>query len=305
MAAKETSLILKHAIIGPANAPTKVVAGIKADDLKARTYLVRRGDNLTKIADVFQITVGEIVKSNKGIRNPDKIPAGYRIIIPDRPEETAVVKRMRTAENTAARLNGELSAVKKSLSRVNAHRNVLAIFGATVFVLALLLSYLLIRGDGKQEHTENNWRKWRAEMDEENLRLKTLNASQSVRLQTFAETIADLKTELLEKRLGYDRLKKIIQDLDAKFNSSVVIDKSVCFVGNDNRTFSFPVAMIIMDGEGRASIKYVRCPADGCLVDTLLPIRKNCLNHFYTYHGEKTVPVAEANRFSQDNWNFE
>lgn len=55
------------------------------------TYTVKRGDTLSEIAEKYQVTVEALVASN-GIRNPDIIKAGQKLIIPeakkDEPEKS-------------------------------------------------------------------------------------------------------------------------------------------------------------------------------------------------------------------------
>ncbi len=49
----------------------------------AQTYTIKAGDNLSKIAKKFNLTVDELLAANKDtIKNPDKIKVGQEIVIP-------------------------------------------------------------------------------------------------------------------------------------------------------------------------------------------------------------------------------
>ncbi|EFL36161.1 N-acetylmuramoyl-L-alanine amidase [Streptomyces viridochromogenes DSM 40736] len=56
---------------------------------KTRTqfYTVKRGDNLTKIARMFHVTLDQILEWNPQIENPDLIHPGDRIRVAPPPEE--------------------------------------------------------------------------------------------------------------------------------------------------------------------------------------------------------------------------
>ncbi|MGA5898373.1 LysM peptidoglycan-binding domain-containing protein [Streptomyces venetus] len=56
---------------------------------KTRTqfYTVKRGDNLTKIARMFHVTLDQILEWNPQIENPDLIYPGQRIRVAPPPEE--------------------------------------------------------------------------------------------------------------------------------------------------------------------------------------------------------------------------
>lgn len=52
------------------------------DHLKAITYVVKAGDTLLKIAEMFGVTLQKLIAANPQIDNPDKINIGQKIFIP-------------------------------------------------------------------------------------------------------------------------------------------------------------------------------------------------------------------------------
>lgn len=68
--------------------PKFVIAGTMTPKAKsaekkteAKTYIVKKGDNLEKIAKMHKTTVSDILSKNKQIKNPDKIFVGQKITI--------------------------------------------------------------------------------------------------------------------------------------------------------------------------------------------------------------------------------
>ena len=52
------------------------------------TYKVKAGDNLSKVAKRFGISLAQLLKANPQIKNPDKIKVGQLINLPDTSTET-------------------------------------------------------------------------------------------------------------------------------------------------------------------------------------------------------------------------
>lgn len=65
-------------------------------------YTVKRGDNLTKIANMYGVTVSDLVEWNN-IKNPNLIYPGQKIIIKDAPKEYYKVVRGDTLSGIAKR----------------------------------------------------------------------------------------------------------------------------------------------------------------------------------------------------------
>lgn len=66
-------------------------------------YVIREGDSLSRIARNYGVSVGDLVRAN-GIRNPDLIRVGDRLVIPGqtaRPQATVPQPRMRPSRDVA------------------------------------------------------------------------------------------------------------------------------------------------------------------------------------------------------------
>ena len=73
-------------------------------------YKVKRGDNLTKIAHMYGVTVSDLVKWNN-IKNPNLIYPGQKIIIKEAPKEYYKVVRGDTLSGIAKRYGLSLSEI--------------------------------------------------------------------------------------------------------------------------------------------------------------------------------------------------
>ena len=73
-------------------------------------YIVKRGDNLTKIARMYGVTVSDLVKWNN-IKNPNLIYPGQKIIIKDAPKEYYKVVRGDTLSGIAKRYGLSLAEI--------------------------------------------------------------------------------------------------------------------------------------------------------------------------------------------------
>lgn len=73
-------------------------------------YIVKRGDNLTKIAHMYGVTVSDLVKWNN-IKNPNLIYPGQKIIIKEAPKEYYKVVRGDTLSGIAKRYSLSLSEI--------------------------------------------------------------------------------------------------------------------------------------------------------------------------------------------------
>ena len=67
-------------------APVATEAASEAEappaDGEGRTYVVKRGDTLSEIAERFDTTVRKIVQANN-IKDPDRLKVGQELVIPD------------------------------------------------------------------------------------------------------------------------------------------------------------------------------------------------------------------------------
>lgn len=68
--------------IDPATVTAVTVAAVAAAPADARVHVVARGENLTRIAAQYGVTIAAIVEAN-GIANPSRIIGGQRLVIPD------------------------------------------------------------------------------------------------------------------------------------------------------------------------------------------------------------------------------
>ncbi len=82
---------------GPAASPSATIAVATASPsptpVPAPTptvYVVKSGDNMTKIAKKFGLTVEQVMTANPKIKNPNKISVGDEIIIPAPPPDEIV-----------------------------------------------------------------------------------------------------------------------------------------------------------------------------------------------------------------------
>ena len=76
--------------------------GHEPEPVPYQIYTVKRGDNLTKIASMYGVTVSDLVKWNN-IKNPNLIYPGQKIIIKDAPKEYYKVVRGDTLSEIAKR----------------------------------------------------------------------------------------------------------------------------------------------------------------------------------------------------------
>ena len=84
--------------------------GHEPEPVPYQIYTVKRGDNLTKIASMYGVTVSDLVTSNN-IKNPNLIYPGQKIIIKDAPKEYYKVVRGDTLSGIAKRYGLSLSEI--------------------------------------------------------------------------------------------------------------------------------------------------------------------------------------------------
>ena len=65
---------------GPAVTPIPTITPVPAPT--QQTYIIKKGDTLSKVANTFGITLAELLAANPTIKNPDKVALGQQIIIP-------------------------------------------------------------------------------------------------------------------------------------------------------------------------------------------------------------------------------
>ena len=84
--------------------------GHEPEPVPYQIYTVKRGDNLTKIANMYGVTVSDLVKWNN-IKNPNLIYPGQKIIIKDAPIEYYKVVRGDTLSGIAKRYGLSLQEI--------------------------------------------------------------------------------------------------------------------------------------------------------------------------------------------------
>ena len=84
--------------------------GHEPEPVPFQIYTVKRGDNLTKIANMYGVTVSDLVKWNN-IKNPNLIYPGQKIIIKDAPKEYYKVVRGDTLSGIAKRYGLSLPGI--------------------------------------------------------------------------------------------------------------------------------------------------------------------------------------------------
>lgn len=84
--------------------------GHEPEPVPYQIYTVKRGDNLTKIANMYGVTVSDLVKWNN-IKNPNLIYPGQKIIIKDAPKEYYKVVRGDTLSGIAKRYGLSLPGI--------------------------------------------------------------------------------------------------------------------------------------------------------------------------------------------------
>ena len=84
--------------------------GHEPEPVPYQIYTVKRGDNLTKIAKMYGVTVSDLVKWNN-IKNPNLIYPGQKIIIKDAPIEYYKVVRGDTLSGIAKRYGLSLQEI--------------------------------------------------------------------------------------------------------------------------------------------------------------------------------------------------
>ncbi|MCU0822047.1 MAG: peptidoglycan DD-metalloendopeptidase family protein [Spirochaetes bacterium] len=83
----------------PDHAPKNVVKNRK----KVTSYIIKNGENLTRIAKRFNLDVDDICRMNR-IKNPNDIYAGMILhLVPERPERTPIKKIKKSDGTTAVR----------------------------------------------------------------------------------------------------------------------------------------------------------------------------------------------------------